>query len=83
VGDARRDLLEQFQPFRRDRPFVKREAGNVAPGRARLSTKPARTGSLTCANTIGMVRVACVSDARDDVPPATMTSGFKFTSSAA
>jgi hypothetical protein len=30
AGDVRRDLLEQFQPFRRDRVFVKREAGNVA-----------------------------------------------------
>ena len=31
----------------------------LPPGRARLATKPSSTGSLTCANTIGMVRVAC------------------------
>ena len=31
----------------------------LPPGRARLSTKPAPTGSATCTNTIGTVRVAC------------------------
>src|SRR6516225_10116994 len=31
----------------------------LPPGRARLATKPAPTGSTTCANTIGTVRVAC------------------------
>ena len=31
----------------------------LPPGRARLSTKPAPTGSATIANTIGTVRVAC------------------------
>ena len=31
----------------------------LPPGRARLSTKPAPTGSGTIANTIGTVRVAC------------------------
>ena len=31
----------------------------LPPGRARLSTKPAPTGSATTANTIGTVRVAC------------------------
>ena len=31
----------------------------LPPGRARLSTKPAPTGSGTFANTIGTVRVAC------------------------
>ena len=31
----------------------------LPPGRARLSTKPAPTGSGTCANTIGTLRVAC------------------------
>ena len=36
----------------------------LPPGRARLSTKPAPTGSGTCANTIGTVRVACSNGAR-------------------
>ena len=31
----------------------------LPPGRAKLSTKPAPTGSRTIANTIGTVRVAC------------------------
>ena len=31
----------------------------LPPGRARLATKPAPTGSTTIANTIGTVRVAC------------------------
>ena len=31
----------------------------LPPGRARLSTKPAPTGSPTTGNTIGTVRVAC------------------------
>src|SRR5262245_48498737 len=31
----------------------------LPPGRAKLSTKPAPTGSLVSVNTIGMVRVAC------------------------
>ena len=31
----------------------------LPPGRAKLSTKPAPTGSVTFANTIGTVRVAC------------------------
>ena len=31
----------------------------LPPGRARLSTNPAPTGSATCTNTVGTVRVAC------------------------
>ena len=57
---ARRDLLEQFQPFPAQcciRTCMKPVA--LPPGRARLSTKPAPTGSATIANTIGTVRVAC------------------------
>ena len=46
----------------------------LPPGRARLSTKPAPTGSATFTNTIGTVRVACsngataaVAGGQDDV----------------
>jgi hypothetical protein len=35
-----------------------REAGDVAPGRARLGTIPTSTGSTPVMNTIGIVRVA-------------------------
>ena len=36
----------------------------LPPGRARLSTKPAPTGSVTFTNTIGTVRVACCNGPR-------------------
>ena len=56
----------------------------LPPGRARLSTKPAPTGSMTTANTIGTVRVACSNGATVAVPvPARMTSGASAASSAA
>ena len=40
-------------------------------GRAKLFTKPAPTGSATCANTIGMVLVAFSKAAKDAVAEAT------------
>ena len=40
----------------------------LPPGRARLSTKPAPTGSGTITNTIGTVRVACSNGATVAVP---------------
>ena len=56
---ARRDLLEQLQPFSAHAVFEHGKPVALPPGRARLSTKPAPTGSMTIANTIGTVRVAC------------------------
>ena len=56
---ARRDLFEQLQPFPADAVFEMMKPVALPPGRARLSTKPAPTGSATLANTIGTVRVAC------------------------
>src|SRR5262245_40462987 len=47
----------------------------LPPGRARLSTKPAPTGSGVCVNTIGIVRVACSSDGTTAPPPARIMSG--------
>ena len=55
----------------------------LPPGRARLSTKPAPTGSVTCTNTIGTVRVACSNGTAVALPGARMTSGASATSSAA
>jgi hypothetical protein len=55
----------------------------LPPGRARLLTRPAPTGSATPTNTIGTVRVACSNGAAVDVPPATMTSGLSAVNSAA
>ena len=56
---ARRDLLEQLQPFAAKLYSNCMKPVALPPGRARLSTKPAPTGSGTIANTIGTVRVAC------------------------
>ena len=47
----------------------------LPPGRAKLSTKPAPTGSVTIANTIGTVRVACCIGPTVGPPAAKMTSG--------
>ena len=55
----------------------------LPPGRARLLTKPAPTGSGTCANTIGTVRVACSNGVAAPLPAARMTSGASATNSAA
>ena len=55
----------------------------LPPGRARLSTKPAATGSLTIGNTTGMIRVACNNGPIVEAPCARMTSGASATNSAA
>src|SRR5262249_5561557 len=49
----------------------------LPPGRDKLSTKPALTGSGICTNTIGTVRLACCSAATGPVPEAWMTSGAR------
>ena len=49
------------------------------PGRARLLTNPAPTGSLTCANTIGMVAVAFCRADNEDVAEAISISGLDCT----
>src|SRR5262245_34677997 len=54
----------------------------LPPGRARLSTKPAPTGSGTMVNTTGMARVICNKGASDALPSATITSGASATNSA-
>src|SRR4051794_10664981 len=55
----------------------------LPPGRARLSTKPAPTGSGVCANTIGTARVACSNAGIVEPAAARMTSGASATNSAA
>ena len=80
---ARRDLLEKFQPFPADAEFDTLKPVALPPGRARLSTKPALTGSMTVTNTMGTVRVACSNGPRIEAPEARMTSGASATSSAA
>jgi hypothetical protein len=53
----------------------------LPPGRAKLSTKPCATGSVTIANTTGMVLVSRRSAITDGVASARITSGRKATSS--
>jgi hypothetical protein len=55
----------------------------LPPGRDRLSTRPAVTGSVTPMKTIGMVVVARLMASAAFVVTATRTSGFWRTSSAA
>ena len=55
----------------------------LPPGWAMLWTKPAPTGSATFMNTIGIVRVACCSDAAVKLPGLKITSGAAATRSAA
>src|SRR5262245_2601487 len=80
---ARRDLFEQLQPFAAHGVFKRAKSGNLPPGRVRLSTKPAPTGSGTWANTIGTVLVASNNAPVLTLPLASMTSGASATSSAA
>src|SRR5205823_5630990 len=55
----------------------------LPPGRARLATKPAATGSGVWVNTIGTLRVACSNGPTTVPPDARITSGPSATSSAA
>jgi hypothetical protein len=54
----------------------------LPPGRAKLETKPAPTGSGTFVNTIGTLRVTCNSGPTVALPLARMTSGASATNSA-
>jgi hypothetical protein len=53
-------LFKQFRPFHGHALFPIHETGGVAARRAKLSTKPAPTGSICWANTIGITDVACL-----------------------
>src|SRR5215471_14395095 len=80
---ARRNLLEQLQPFGADTVFKQHEARSVAARPARVSTKPAPTGSATSTNTTGTVRVACSRGPVAALLTARMTPGASATNSAA
>ena len=47
----------------------------LRPGRAKLSTYPLPTGSVTIVNTIGMLRVDCSNGLTVEPPCARITSG--------
>ena len=53
----------------------------LPPGCAKLATRPAPTGSVTCRKMIGTLRVAWRNGSTTGLPVATMTSGARATSS--
>lgn len=55
----------------------------LLPGRARLATRPAATGSPETVKTMGIVLVACLAASVGGGDAVTMTSTFMRTSSAA
>src|SRR6516165_3540223 len=55
----------------------------LPPGRAKLSTSPLPTGSVTVVNTIGIALVCCCTICDVSVPCERMTSGLCLTKSAA
>jgi hypothetical protein len=55
----------------------------LPPGRAKLSTRPAPTGSFALGNTIGTVRLTCCNSLTVPPVPATIASGASATNSAA
>src|SRR5262245_19914319 len=70
-----RHRLEKLQPFPTDAVVGLRNPVTTPPGRARLSTNPAPTGSVTRRNTIGVVLVACSNRSTAGLPTAKTTSG--------
>ena len=85
AGDAWRNLLEQFQPFRRSMPYsIMVNPVTLPPGRAKLATKPGadRIDDLHEHNRDGAGRPAA-SAATLRAGAATMTSGASATNSAA
>jgi hypothetical protein len=76
--DSRRDLLEQLQPFAGHCRLEIDDAGDVAAGRGRLSTKPLPTGSATTAKMMGMVRVCCSTAACGPPPTKFLESLLEF-----
>ena len=80
---ARRDLLEQLQPFPADAVFENAETGGVA-ARPRQAVDEAGADRIgDDVNTIGTVRVACSNGPNVGVPWVRMTSGASATNSAA
>ena len=63
-------------------PWVDRPV-TFPPGRARLATKPLRTGSAAPAKTIGITDVACFAAITAEVDAVTITSTLSRTNSAA
>src|SRR5207237_9171208 len=80
LGD---DFFEQFESFPLKSGATILNPVAFPPGRARLSTRPAATGSPMIAITIGIVPVALLSAFAAAVPPVRRTSTLRPTRSAA
>src|SRR5262245_53919232 len=78
-----RYLFENLQPFSPISYSYKVKPVALPPGRAKLSTNPAPTGSGVCVNTMGTLRVSCTKGPATEPPDATMTSGASAISSVA
>ena len=80
---ARRDLLEQFQPFRADAVFVNGKSGGVAAGLRQACNEagPDRISDLHEHD--GKVLVACNKSPVVELPTVRMTSQASATNSAA
>jgi len=70
-----RDLLEYLQPFSAYFRLKIVKTGQIAPGRARLLTKPPAIGSDTAVKTMGIVWVFDWNCATSGFAWVTMTSG--------
>src|SRR3954469_16480188 len=85
-GDTRKvgnGFLQKAQAFSAQVGVLCRQPVTFAPGRPRLATSPAPTGSASCAMTMGVVPVACLAATLAGVPDVTITSTLSSTSSAA
>src|SRR6516225_5706276 len=71
--NPRREFFQQLQPFGTRAVIQRMKPVVLLPGRARLATKPAPTGSTTPINTIGIVLVSCWSAATAGLLWASMT----------
>jgi len=83
AGDGGKHVLEELQLFPGEFGGQGDQSGDVAPGRARLATRPLPTGSPTPAMTMGIVVVACLRASAAGVATTIRTSTLRRTSSAA
>lgn len=81
--EAGYELARELEALRRDVDRLQRDAGDVAPGRPRLATRPAPTGSALAAITIGIVLVAFIAARVPAVVAVTITSTSRRTSASA
>src|SRR5262245_18039658 len=83
TGHAWNDLFQQLQPFPTEFWGKGTQPREVPPGRARLATNPAPTGSIAVGKTIGIVWVACLAAIAAGVVCTRMISTLSWTISAA